>query len=474
MEEVRFPFDIDFQRRLLRYMCEDTGFAHLVADYLEPSYFEQEALSWAYATCMNHRATYAAFPTLATLRQYIRQLDPQHQNLYWAVIDQVEQAPFQDITWLRDATLSFIKRNIFVRSFHESKALFNAGKLTEAYDLMMGRMDKLHRTTWEPVDRTFYFRDLPIRQNARMGADPWSDSVSTGQPWLDSVLDGGLSLGELGIWVAYAKVGKSIMLINLGVAACQQRRKTLHVVFEGSLAETTARYDAHYMDEFYHAIKRGDVDAKQYAETWQSFREQDDTLVIRAFTERWDYSVVDIHEEIKALEREHGWRPELIVVDYGDLLSGREKSYNSETEKQKAAFRDLKSLANRGHRIWTASQARRPPDGAEDRAHWVYSRNIADCYEKVRIADFLGTLNATLVEKEHNVIRALAELYRGGAAGKRIALHCEYGKAIIEQREGIISPSMPDLEQAPALGYKRASFNPDSGVPVSPQQQRAF
>lgn len=465
---TKFPFDLDFQRRLMRYLLEDTGFAYMVADHLEPEYFESEILAWAMSMAQEHRRAYGTFPTLPTLRQYVRQLPAQYQPLYQGVLDQVAAAPQQDMAWLRDATLDFVKRNLFVRTFHETKALYNAGREYEAYDIMMQRMDKLHRTTWEPADRSFFFRELPLRQAQRMESDPWQDSISTGLPWLDGVLDGGLSLGEMGLWLGYAKTGKSIMLNNLGAASCRQLRKTLHIVCEGSRKETELRYDAHFMDEWAHAVKRGEIDSGKYVQSWQRYQEMQDVLVIRAFTEKWDYTVSDVYEEIKSLEQDYGWAPEMIVLDYLDLLAGRER-YDNETEKQKAVTRDLKSLAKKGYRVWSASQARRPEKGAEDRPHWIFGRDIADAYEKIRTVDFAGSVNATLLEREHNVIRLMAELYRGGEAGKRAVMRCWYGKMIITQEDGLVSPSIPDLEMSPGLGYRRKWE-----APGAPQQQQAF
>lgn len=463
LQQPQIPYDIDFQNSLIRLLCEDDGFAHAISSHLNPMHFTSEPLSWAIAYCIRHREQYGGFPTLRVLREQVGAIDPKLQPMYAAAVGQMANASLADEQWLRDQTLDFVKRNIFVRTFQESKALYNGGKVVEAYDLMMDRMEQLTKTAWEPADRTWYFDDLPRRQNARMQSDPWDYAISTGQAWLDDVLDGGLSHGELGIWIGYAKTGKSILLVNMGVASAKQLRNTAHFVFEGSLGQTANRYDAAFLDEFYGTIKRGDVDSAKYAAAWQDFQNMKHKLVIRAFTERWDYSVVDVHEELKSLKRNEGWEPECVVVDYGDLLSGRDKFYRSETDKQKAAFRDLKSLANRGYAVWTASQAQRPQAGAEDRAHWIYSRMIADCYEKVRVADFLGTINATRLEKQQNVMRIMAELYRDNDAGRRMVVRCEYGKMTIREEAGLVSPSMPDLEAQPSLGYITQQGQPQQG-----------
>jgi hypothetical protein len=456
----KLPFGTDFQMALVRHLCEDGGFAHIVADYLEPEHFETEVLAWAVAHGQRHRAQYGSWPGFNVLRNQVRHLDLKLRPMYEAVLEQVAQAPLRDLSWMKNQVIDFIKRSIFVRSFHESRQLYNSGKVIAAYDLMMERMERVHKTAWESVERSWYFEELPMRQNRRMQEDPWAISISTGLPWLDEILDGGLALGEAGCWVGYSKTGKSIMLNAMGIGSTRMRRNTLHCIFEGHLRMFENRYDAAFLEEWYRVVKHGNVDAEKYAQTWAYFQEMRGSLVIRAFTEDWDYSVVDVHNEIKTLERQYNWRPETVILDYGDLLRGRASHYANETEKQRAAFRDIKSLANRGYAVWTASQAQRPKEGAEDRPHWIYSRMIADCYDIIRVLDFIGSVNCTNLEKQNNVLRLLAELYRDDEAGRRIAVRCIYGQMIVRQEDGLVSPSMPDLEQQAALGYTQQQQKP--------------
>jgi len=470
-QQPRLPFDLEFQKRLLRILTEDDGIAQFLDPYLRPEYFEHEALSWVLQQCQQHRQRYSGYPSLPTVRQYLRGVDVRMRPLYEAMVDQIGQADLTDREWLQDATVDFVRRQIFVRTFHETRQLYNTGRVDEAYDTMMQRMEELTRVRWAPVDRSWYFEELPARQNRRMNQQGWEAAVSTGLPWLDKIMDGGPSLGQLLIWIGYPKTGKSAMLVHHGAASALARRRTAHFVFEGSRQQVECRYDALFLDEWYTQVKHGDVDAAKYAQTWARFQDLKGHLVIRGFVDRWDYTVIDIDQELKELERAHGWKAEHVVVDYVDLLGGRAGRYNSETEKQRAACRDLKSLANRGYVVTTASQAQRPDKGSEDRAHWIYSSQIADCYDKVRVADMVGSVNATVLERANNLMRVMVELYRDAEAGFKTLLWCEFAKMKIEQRDGLTSPSMPDLDAPPALGYGGA---PQSAYPGAPQQQRAF
>lgn len=455
-QPVQFPFGAEFQKTLLRLLCEDDGLAHALKPHLQAAYFENEVLAWAYAACQRHMEQYGVMPSVHVLIEKTRGMDVKIRPLYTAVMEEVRVASLRDEVWVRDHVLDFVKRNIFARAFHESRELFNSGKVTESYDLMQGRMEELFRTTWESLDESLFFEELARREMRRRREDPSEDSVPTGFPWLDHILQGGLSLGELGIWIAYPKIGKTTILANHGRYATRNAfLPVAHFVFEGSRKQVENRYDAAFMDEAYNKVKRGDCDFQKYEAARKEYELLRGRLIIRGFTERWDYNVADIDEALKHFRRAYAFVPKLVIVDYGDLLGGREKHYRNEYEKQRAAFRDLKSLANKGYAVWTASQAQRPEKDAETKPHLLKARQISEAFEKVRVADFLGSLNQTLDEKRDEVMRLYAELYRDNAADQSLTVRAELSKMIIEQQADLQSASNPGAPQTPALGYSK-------------------
>lgn len=476
---TRLPFELDYQKSLLRLLLEDHRFAQLTAPFLEPKYFEHEVLSWAWGYALRFRDQYNAFPTLMTVKQQTLRMDSRIRPIYDVMLEQVRASTLQDESWLRDTVLDFVKRNIFVRAFHEAQRLYNKNDTDKAYDYMMAEMERISKTLWSPADDTWFFEDLANRQVKRLANDIGSQSVATGFDKLDYMLGGGLSRGELGIWVAYAKGGKSAMLVTHGIAATKlQLRRTAHFVFEGSRVQVEDRYESAWTQELYRGVRNAGLSADGYRRAYQEYQLYRGKLYIKGFTEDWNYSVVDVHQSLKDLKRNYNWEPELVIVDYGDLLNGRESRYPNEREKQKAAFRDLKSLANRGYAVWTASQAQRPKEGDENRAHWIFSRMIADCYEKVRVADFIGSLNACIEERKDKVLRVLGELYRDNAADVRFCAYCNLDCMTIRNDPTLASKQMPDLSAEFGIAHvhqvtqSAAPYN--VMVPVSPQAVQTF
>ena len=451
-----FPFGIEFQKSLLKLLTVDVGFASSSIGYLSDSFFENDVLSWAFRFIERYNEKYNAIPSLSVVLDETRHLDSDSRDYFQITLETVVDSSLAEEAWLKDKTLDFIKRNIFVVGFRETKDLYNQGNVDEAYDSMSGMMDKIYNTAWTPPDREFFFEDFMQRTSQRLQNDPSSDAISTGIHDLDDVLGGGLSLGELGIWVAYPKRGKSTILVNHGVQAVRRgSRKVLHVVLEGSRKMVANRYDTVFAQEEYNKVKFGSFSDETYRRMMYDYKMYGQGLVLRGLTERWDYSAVDIHEEMKELKRAYAWEPELIIVDYGDLLRGRGKGYKNETDMQRAAFRDLKSLANRGYAMWTASQARRPDKDVESTPEILTSRKIAECYDKVRVADFIGSINQTLEERQANQMRLFAELYRDNEAGKVFLVKSDFTRMTIEgirDAGEAVLPSSTELISTP-LGY---------------------
>ena len=451
----RFPFDVDFQKALLRLMTEDQTFGVAAMEHLKPEFFETEILGWIFRYMQEFHGEHAVIPSMAAVMQQTSKIDATIRQLYISMTDEIRQCSLRDEAWLRDAVLDFVRRNVFVRAFQEGRELYNNGKPDKAYDLMMEQMEDLSRIMWEPIDEEWHYQELQRRHSERVLKTNDSDAIPTGFPSLDHILRGGLHAGELGIFLAYPKTGKSTTLVTFGVNATRRHYKVLHIVLEGSRSLIATRYDSAFTREAYSEVKSGQMNPGQYAlalKEYQYFRE---TLVLRSFVDKWEVNVLDIDQCLRRLHRNYGWRPHQIIIDYADLMTGRDKKYyRTETESQRAAYRDVKRLSSRGYAVWTVSQATRPSTKDMEKEHILYSNSVADTYEKVRAADFLGSLNQTPDEKSLNTMRMFLEMYRDNASmAKPIQIVANWENMQMYENS-TLAPQQPSTQnQSPGLGY---------------------
>lgn len=448
---VAFPFGVDFQKSLLLLITKDSNFASLVLKYLKAEYFENEVLAWSYEYIVKYKDKYNAVPNLLVLLEESKNLPLGTRELYQITLEGVRESNLSSEEWIKDQTLDFIKRNIFVDSMRTATTQYNEGSITESYDTMREAMDNVSQTVWEETDREWFFENVNQRMADRLSNDPMYEAIATGIPELDKVLGGGLSIGEVGLWIAFSKRGKTTILTNHGTQAVRRGLKnTLHVVLEGSRQLVANRYDTIFAQEDYSLVKTGQLTNEAYQRIIKEYQMLKRRLVIRGFTERWDYTIEDIWHELKELKRIHDWVPSLIVLDYGDLLNGRGK-YGSEEAKQRAAYQDIKSLAGKGFGIWTAAQAQRPKIDVETDATPLSYKNVADCYAKIQKVDFIGSINQTAEERNIKQARLFAELYRDNEANLIIPVHADFSKMTFK---GLRTENRNVQRQPINLGYR--------------------
>lgn len=430
------PFGPHYQMQLLRLFLSDTGLAYRLYQHIKPEYFELDVLRWAYACALRHQETYQVFPTLNLLLDLANRLEPSIQPVYTATLERVREADIRDEQWLKDQTLEFVRRNIFVRMHMEQKEIFNSGDMTAAYDRTMEMMESIHQVRLDDIDRGWLFEEFDQRQEKRMRIEEvGGNKIPTGLDVLDHLLSGGASPGELLIWLGYAKGGKSTLLVHIGKACIRSVQKPfLHCVLEGSRDLIENRYDTTFAEEYMRDVRRGKMGRAAVESLALEYRLNRRLAVVRGFTENWDNTILDIDGEIKDLKMTEGFDPSMIIIDYGDLLNGRKNYYRSKTDNQVDAYRDQKSLANRGYVVWTASQARRPEKDVINKPHLIASSEIADAYEKVRVCDFIASINQTPDERKAKVARLYYELARDNAMDQTQLVHADFDRMTIKER----------------------------------------
>ena len=435
-----FDFDSEFQRKIVKLALQDDGFCGQCLRWVTPEMFESDTLRWAWREIQKERKE-SRTPTMLVLRDRVRnRVEQVLKPRYSALLDAIEQDVLREEAFIRHRLAEFVQRNLFVASFATARRLFNDGRVEESIELMMSETQKARQVTFEVPDRSWFFESLTDRQRVRIhrAERDFEYTFPTGIDLLDVVLDGGLSRGELGTWIADSKGGKSLFLVHLAGFNCRaNRRPTLMIVLEGSRAQTENRLEALFARCLYSDVKRGNLSPEDIERLTDEYRQLEGLLVVRGMTERWNYNVSDIRAEMDDLKAQRGWVPDELVVDYGDLLRSQAAGVRSEEEHQRNAFSDLKTLTtmDRGYAIWTASQARRPWEAKGEKEKKaakaeamamgkpvIRAKDIADSYNKIRRSDFIGSINADDEDKDNQEARLWADMYRDAPASRLIRI----------------------------------------------------
>jgi replicative DNA helicase len=346
----------------------------------------------------------------------------------------IRGADVREDEYVRGQVVEWARQQVFRLGFEEARSAWNTGRTDDAMHKMMARIEEMAAMRLDAADRGWFFEDFDARQTRREFTAAGLDHFPSGIDKIDKAMNGGLHYGELEVPLAYSGIGKTFWCVQRGFVCSRMRERCIHFVLEGGRGKTEDRYEARFTDTLYSQVRRGDFDERALAILRREYDILKANLVVRGFADRtaWRITFEDMLGELSELRRAHGWVPSLIVVDYGDLVHAEGEGVR---ERQMTAFRQLHALAERqefrGHRgyaVCAPSQAQRPDDGADEREHVLRPHKIADCYEKVRVADAIVSINRTRSERERDRVRVHLGKYRDAQDGITVRVATGYAK----------------------------------------------
>ena len=155
-----FGFGQEFQRAALRLMCDDDSFCALASTHFRPTYFENQAMAWTFATIQAYYQQYNRPPTTLVLYESLRDLDPMIASQHQPTVDAIAQNPAGEAEFIASRVIEFVKRNLFVEGFEHARRLYNEGQVDAAYDFHQRRMEEINSVVIGSIDRGWFFEEL--------------------------------------------------------------------------------------------------------------------------------------------------------------------------------------------------------------------------------------------------------------------------------------------------------------------------
>lgn len=423
-------FGFDFQRILARACLDDPRLRGLVQRFTTAGQlgFTDPASAWAWQVIATSDK-----PTTLMLQTESGRLafdDPARSGVNAILI-----APdYREYDYVCEQVVEWARAQVFAMAFEESRELWNRKRKAEAQTAMMRRIEEMNEITIGKADRGWFFEDYFERQERREYVAEGMDCFPCGIDIIDRAMYGGLSYGEFEVPVAYSGIGKSYWCVQRGFVTSRSRRRCLHFVLEGGRAKTEDRYEARFAGLLYSDIRRGILEADVQTRLRREYDILKGNLVVRGYADRkaWRITMDDILTELHELYRTCGFIPDMIIVDYGDLVYAEGED---DRARQKNAYRQLKSLSEMamrpghlGFAVVAPSQAKRPEGGDDFKEHVLVPSKVADCYEKVRVADSIISLNRTIQEKKDGFARVFLGKYRDAEDGVLVKVKSDYKK----------------------------------------------
>ena len=379
MEKLGSKFSTSFQNKVISAIISDRSYTRQIYDILKPEYFDSEAAEWFVKTIMKYFDEYQTSPTLDVLKVKINTIE--RDVLKTSVVDTLKFAwnhlDSEDLTYVKEQVLDFCKNQSIKNAILDSVTLLEDGK----YDTIKKNID----TAMKAGQDSDIGHDYKVMIEQRY-EDSVRNVVSTGWDVVDEITQGGFGKGELILFAAPPGIGKSWALVNIGVNAMKKGKVVAHYTLELNEGYTGQRYDAVLSGVAVGNLKYNMEDVKKAVENVAG------DLVIKHYpTKTAGVTSLKAHMDRMTLQ---GKKPDVVIVDYADLLRGPAKEKRHEELEE--IIEDLRGLAGEYEvPVFTASQINR--SGAEDDI--ITGTKIAGSFSKMMTADFVVSLSRKIEDK---------------------------------------------------------------------------
>ena len=376
-----------FQMKVISSLLTHKEFLQNINDVLSDEYFSNPAHKWVINEILKYYEKYHTTISMDILKVEMKKLD--NEVLKVSVKEQLREAYRADLDDLQYVQEEF---STFCKNQQLKKALLNSVDLLKAgdYDSIKYMIESAMKAGADKNIGHEYKRDVESRyreDHRKIVPTPW--------PEINELIQGGLGNGDLGLIFGNPGGGKSWTLVALGGFAVQMGYNVIHYTLELSEAYTGRRYDAFFTGTPVDQLEKhkGDVE--------KSTSELEGELIIREFPMgKTTISTIDAHiNKVKDL----GIEPDLIIIDYIDLLSTRKRNVDRKGEIDDI-YTSTKGLSRELNiPIWSVSQVNRA--GAKDDV--IEGDKAAGSYDKMMITD----LSISLSRKKEDKVNGTGRLH---------------------------------------------------------------
>lgn len=393
-------FGPTFQAKVIASLIKDGSFLGQSFDVLNPNFFENDSSQWICDKIIEYYVQYRKNPTLEYFRAELNELD-KNETLKKAVLLQLKEAGSHskdtDLNYVQDKFLEFAKNQALKNAILRSADMLERGQ----YGQIKVLIDQAMKAGTQKDIGLIWDEDF----DARHLEDPRA-TISTGWDVIDKHLAGGLGDGELGIVMAPSGAGKSWVLTHLGKIGLMLGKKVLHYSLELNQNYQGIRYDASFSK----------IEPSQIVNNLDKVRKVvegvDGRLIIKYFPSR-TVNVHSFYAHIDYLQLQKDFNPDIIIVDYADIMLSATKS-NARHEELGYIYEELRSMAGELQvPIWTASQTQRSSINEEV----IEADKVGESYNKVKTADVLISLSRMVEDKVNNTARFHIAKNRFGSDG---------------------------------------------------------
>jgi replicative DNA helicase len=368
-----------FQIKVISSLLTHKEYLTNIHDIISEEYWDNQAQKWIIKEILNYYDKYHTTPSMDVLKIEMKRID--NEVLALSIKEQLKlayEASDEDLEYVREEFSKFCKNQQLKKALLNSVDLLKAGD----FDGIKYLVESALKAGQDKNVGHEYSKDVEsrFREDARtVLPTPWGR--------VNEILQGGLGNGDFGLIFGNPGGGKSWSLVALGGYAVKMGFNVLHYTLELGEAYVGRRYDA-----FFSKISVDQI-LKSRKKIEEIIPELPGELIIKEFpTGRATISTIESHiRKVTDL----GVKPDLVIIDYVDLLSTKKRTADRKGEIDDI-YTSTKGLARElDIPIWSVSQVNRA--GAKDDV--IEGDKAAGSYDKIMITDFCMSLSRKAKDK---------------------------------------------------------------------------
>jgi len=422
-----FSFSPEFQKQIIIAMVQEPKIFEHLGVLTSPDNFEIREYGEIFKGIQKFYNEYCGIPTKEVLFDIVEKY--YHSDTLKDTISEI-----YDSEKISNSTLKYIEES--VRNFISCQALKRA--VVESLD-DLGDIKK-HLNVKDRIEKALmvgaalddfgvdvYDDEEILNRWMRRKEDNEIRRISTGWSKFDQIF-GGYGAGELFTFMGPAHSGKSMYLINAGANILLQKKNVLHISLEMSEEITTQRYDMRLLGLTKNELKTPKANTK----IKELLNNHIGKLIIKRYPSGLA-SATDISTFIKRLEAVKKFVPDVLIVDYADIMRSTHK-YNDRRFELDAIYQQLRNLGIEFDiPVITATQLNRSAIEKLESGGILTEEFIAESYGIARIVDCGVTINATPIDNANNNSVIYVFKNRDGEAGEQFRMFVDFSRALVRE-----------------------------------------
>lgn len=421
---LTYKFDEEFQSKIVALCIRDTNFMQRAEGLVDPSYLEDVGNAYLANIANRYFAKYRKSPSdrvilmaLVKHDQINKIIRKEHTPILAKRIHDVWNIDVSDRDYVIDQIATFARHQAVSKAILDSVEHLDINDFEKISTGLKKALDVGENADSGAYD---YGAMIDVRTEERIdraaGKLP-PTGITTGFADIDKVLyHKGWGKRELSVIMGGAKAGKTTALLDFGISACGaiQRYNILYVTLEVSAKIISERLDARLSSQIIGELGSHVHDVKDKV---QRFMSRAGKFTIHEFPSG-SMRVSDLRRLIEGYKAK-GTVYDMVVLDYADLMAPERITDNSQ-ENSKSVYVGLRGLAMQEDiAILTATQTNR--EGSKKTV--ATATDVAEDFNKVRIADILISINKSDEERNLNQARLFFAACRNQRSGFSIRIN---------------------------------------------------